>query len=268
MARQSRAPDQLIIVDQDPLAETRDIVAQSDLKITYVEQARRGVSASRNLALSKATGAVLATIDDDCFPDPRWLEALIDGFNSPATPDAVTGPILPPPGDTPAGMCALSLRPSRETRLFSGRVAPWLVGSGGNFAARTETLRAIHGWDQRLGPGSAGKAGEDIEMIDRLLAAGRTILYQGDAVVHHAWQTAQRRRATRWSYGYGMGALCGVRLRQWDGHGFLLLASYTRTRVRELLREARRGRWSGVREHITSISALAPSLFYGLRTTE
>ena len=47
IAKQSRAPDQLIIVDQDPLPETREVVTQSGLPVTYVEQERRGLSASR-----------------------------------------------------------------------------------------------------------------------------------------------------------------------------------------------------------------------------
>src|SRR4051812_31900344 len=104
IAGQSRTPEQLIIVDQDPLAETREVVAQSNLPFTYVEQERRGLSASRNRALSIADGDVLAVTDDDCFPDADWVEALIDGFGSEAAPDAVTGPVLPPPGDPPSGM--------------------------------------------------------------------------------------------------------------------------------------------------------------------
>lgn len=264
IASQSRAPDQIIVVDQHPLSQTRDVIRESGLRIEYFEQERIGVSASRNLALSFATGAIFATTDDDCFPDAGWLQALVDGFNSPAAPDAVTGPILPPPGDPPAGMCALSLRPSRETRLFATRVDPWLVGSGGNFAARTDVFRKLGGWHELLGSGAPGMAGEDIEIIDRLLAAGCSILYSGDAVIHHAWQTKQRRRATRWSYGYGIGALSGLRLRQGDAHGWRILASYSRMRLRELLRGARRGQWTGVRENITSLGALGPSLIYGL----
>jgi GT2 family glycosyltransferase len=265
MAGQSRAPDQLIIVDQDPLAETRDVVVQCQLQVTYLEQQRRGLSASRNLALSVAEGDVLAVTDDDCFPDSGWVEALIDGFDSKPGPDAVTGPILPPPGDPPNDMCALSLRPSRETRLYSARVIPWQVGSGANFAARVDVLRELGGWDEHLGVGTRGMAGEDIDIVDRLLAAGGPILYSGEAVMHHAWQTGDRRRATRWSYGYGIGAMSGLRLGRRDAYGWRMLASYSKMHLRELLREARRRDWTGVRERVTSLSALGPSLVYGFR---
>jgi GT2 family glycosyltransferase len=265
IAGQRRRPDQIIVVDQQPLAATRDVVEQSGLPIQYLVQERRGLSASRNLALASATGDVLAVSDDDCFPDSGWVDGLLDGFASPAAPDAVTGPILPPPGEQPPDMCALSLRLSRDTRLFSGRVIPWQVGSGANFAARVDVLREIGGWDERLGVGTRGMAGEDIDIVDRVLAAGRSILYKGDVVIHHAWQTRQRRRATRWSYGYGIGAMSGLRVAQRDAYGWRMLASYSKMHVRELLRDAKLGKWQGVRERMTSLSALGPSLIYGWR---
>lgn len=265
IAAQRRRPDQIIVVDQQPLAETREVVAQSGLPIDYLLQKRRGLSASRNLALASATGEMLAVTDDDCFPDSGWVECLLDGFASSTAPVAVTGPILPPPGDQPADKCALSLRTSRDTRLFAGRVIPWQVGSGANFAARVDVLREIGGWDERLGVGTRGMAGEDIDIVDRLLAAGCAILYKGDAVMHHAWQTRERRRATRWSYGYGIGAMSGLRVGRRDAYGWRMVASYSKMHVRELLREAKRGQWGGVRERITSLSALGPSLLYGWR---
>jgi GT2 family glycosyltransferase len=253
-------------VDQDPLAETRDVIAQTGLPVTYLEQERRGLSASRNHALSNVKGDILAVTDDDCFADMRWIESIIDGFSSRPAPDAVTGPILPPRGDRPQDMCALSLRPSRETRLYSSRVIPWRVGSGANFAARVNLLREIGGWDERLGVGTPGMAGEDIDIVDRLLAAGAAILYSGEVVMHHAWQTRERRRATRWSYGYGIGAMSGLRLARKDAYGWRLLASYSKMHLREMVREARHGDWTGARERVTSLGALCPSVLYGIRS--
>jgi len=266
IAAQSRLPDQLIIVDQQPLPETRDVVEKSGFPAIYLEQERRGLSASRNLALRTADADVLAVTDDDCFPDERWVEAGVAGFLSDASPDAVTGPILPPPGDPPADMCALSMRPSRETRLYSARVSPWRVGSGANFAARVDVLREVGGWDERLGVGTRGLAGEDIDIVDRLLATGRRILYKGDVVMHHAWQTRERRRETRWSYGYGIGAMSGLRLGRRDGYGWRMLGSYSKMHLRQALRDAGRGEWGSVREHMISLAALCPSLIYGLRS--
>ena len=84
--------------------------------------------------------------------------------------------------------------------------------------------------------------------MDRCSLRGRSILYSGDVVMHHAWQTRERRRATRWSYGYGIGAMSGLRLGRRDGYGWRMLASYSKMHLREMLREARRGDWNGVQE--------------------
>jgi GT2 family glycosyltransferase len=262
---QSRPPDQVIIVDQDPLPETAQIIASSGLRVDYRQQERLGLSASRNLALSMAVGNVLAVTDDDCFPDPGWSAALERGFASSPHPTGVTGPILPPPGDPPPEMCAISMRLSRETRLFEARTVPWMVGSGANFAARVDALRCAGGWAESLGVGTRGMAGEDCELIDRLLAAGGSILFNGEAAMHHAWQTRERRRETRWSYGYGIGALCGLRLAERDAYALRMLASYSRMHLQGIARELKRRDWNRVVERLTALGALAPGCAYGLR---
>jgi GT2 family glycosyltransferase len=262
---QTRAPDEIIVVDQDPSDETREAIRNSGLPVRYFEQARLGLSASRNLALAQATGDVLAVTDDDCFPDPTWIAAMTRAMDEDVSLTGVTGPILPPSDDPPPNMFATSSRPSRESRLFSARTIPWAVGSGANFAARVADLRRIGGWDERLGVGTPGKAAEDCEIIDRLLSKGGAIRYDGDAVMRHDWQTKEKREATRWSYGYGIGALCGVRLAARDPYGWRMLASYSRMKLREMRSELRNRRWNGVRERLTALSALVPGCLYGLR---
>jgi GT2 family glycosyltransferase len=264
-ADQSRLPDEFVVVDQDPSVEVRAAIRDSALPVRYFEQPRLGLSASRNLALAQATGNVLAVTDDDCFPDRGWAVAVIAAMEKEPSLTGVTGPILPPAGEPPANMFAMSSRPSRETRLFSGRTSPWAVGSGANFAARVADLQKIGGWDDRLGVGTPGMAAEDCDIIDRLLAAGGMIRYDGAALMHHDWQTRERRKATRWSYGFGIGALCGLRLASGDTHGLRMLGSYGRMKLREIRFELRNRSWSGVRERLTAISALIPGCLYGVR---
>jgi O-antigen biosynthesis protein len=262
---QTRAPNEIIVVDQDPAEAVRIAIRDSGLSVRYFEQPRLGLSASRNLALAEATGDVLAVTDDDCFPDPGWAAAVSKAMEEDSSLNGVTGPILPPPGAAPPDMFATSSRPSKESRLFSGRTIPWAVGSGANFSARVKDLKRIGGWDERLGVGTRGKAAEDCEIIDRLLAAGGVIRYDGEALMHHEWQSKERRKSTRWSYGFGIGALCGLRLAERDGYGFRMLASYSRMKLREIRPELRHGRWNGVRERLTALSALLPGCLYGLR---
>lgn len=265
LAKQTRAPAQVIVVDQAPCDETRNVIAQCGMTVDYRQQEKRGLSASRNMALSAATGSFLAVTDDDCFPAIDWIESITSALGLSPDLDAVTGPILPPDGPAPQDMCALSLRPSRETRLYSSRSIPWAVGSGANFSVRVELLNRIGGWDERLGVGTRGLAAEDCEIMDRVLANGGSILYDGNVAVHHSWQTRERRKATRWSYGYGIGALCGLRLARRDNYAFRMLASYSKMHLLGMRDDLGRGDWTGITERITALRALPSGCLYGVR---
>ena len=262
---QTRSPDQLVVIDQGPAALARDVIGRSGLTIDYVQQERLGLSASRNLALARTRGSILAVTDDDCFPDPGWLAAIVRAFELHPRPAAVTGPILSPPGDPPEGMCAFSLRLSADERVFTGRVIPWHVGTGANFAAEVDWLQRLGGWDERLGVGTPGLAAEDCDVIDRLLVAGGSIRYEPTATVHHDWQPRERRGATRWSYGYGIGALCGLRVAKRDFFGVSMIASFARRQFAVLIRELLRWNWDAARQRWTGIAAAMPGFVYGLR---
>jgi hypothetical protein len=144
-------------------------------------------------------------------------------------------------------------------------VIPWSVGTGGNFAARVSALRACGGWDERLGAGSGGQAGEDAELFYRLLLDGAVIRYEPAAVVRHEWQTRERRLATRWSYGYGVGAMCGLRLARRDAYALRMLAAFSRLHLRPLLGGLRHRDRVRISEHARALASLAPGLVYGLR---
>jgi len=266
LAEQGLAPAEVIVVDQAPSAEARAVVAASRLaNASYVEQAHLGLSASRNLALRLAVGPVLAVTDDDCAPDPGWLEAVAAAFGREPRPGAVTGPILPL-GERPPDGHAISLRVMTQPVDHRGRLQPWGVGSGGNFAAPVELLERHGGWDERLGAGSGGLAAEDAELIYRLLRAGELVRYEPAASVRHAWQTRERRLATRWSYGFGIGALCGLTLARRDPFAFRMLAGYARQHVRPLAAALVRRRGGAVSEHARALASIAPGLVYGLRS--
>lgn len=266
LAAQTRRPDQVIVVDQGPAAaKTVEVIKACGLAVDYRVQPRLGLSASRNLALGVATGDFLAVTDDDCFADSRWCAALLAAFASEAAPSAVTGPILPPPTPAPENMCALSLRPSRETVAYDRRVPPWVVGSGANFAARPADLRALGGWNEKLGVGTAGQAAEDCELTYRFLVRGWRVLYDGEVLVHHAWQTRDRRWETRRTYGFGIGALSGSLLRRGDLYAIRMLGSYIKQHLRQMVRACGARDSRAVLERLVALGALPAGLFYGAR---
>jgi cellulose synthase/poly-beta-1,6-N-acetylglucosamine synthase-like glycosyltransferase len=221
----------VIVVDQAPSAESKEAVARSGLQVRYEPQTRLGLSASRNLALGLCRTDVLAVTDDDCVPEPSWVEGIVSAFAREPRPHAMTGPVLPL-GQPPPGSYAISLRPDLRRRDYRGRVIPWAVGSGGNFAAPAAVLRDAHGWDGRLGAGTPGMAGEDAEIIYRLMRAGHVVRYEPGAAVSHEWQERARRMSTRYSYAFGIGALCGIWIRRGDRFAVRLALTYANEHAR------------------------------------
>jgi GT2 family glycosyltransferase len=265
LATGSMRPGELIVVDQAPSAQARRAVVRCGIpQARYLEQSRVGVSASRNLALAAASGAVLAVTDDDCAPDPGWLSAVAGALERTPTPAAVTGPILPL-GPQPPRAHAVSVRAVGPPVDHRGPMLPWLAGTGGNFAARADVLRHLAGWDERLGPGSPGLAAEDSELLYRILRDGCVVRYEPAAVVRHEWQSWDRRLATRSSYAHGVGALCGLWLRRGDRFAVRMLAAYASDHARALAGGAGRRDRGAVEEHSRALAGLVPGLLYGLR---
>lgn len=65
---------EVIVVDDGSTDETRDVVARFDDKVRYLYQSNRGPTPARNLALSQATGELMACLDADDVWYPQKLE--------------------------------------------------------------------------------------------------------------------------------------------------------------------------------------------------
>jgi GT2 family glycosyltransferase len=262
-------PSQVVVVDQSVDDQTQSLVSErmgGELPITYVRQDQLGVSASRNAAISRVEHPIVAFTDDDCVPDHGWLEAIERAFASSAAPDAVTGRVLPF-GPASDGTFSVSPRESTVRVDFSGKQIPWLRATGGNFALRRAWFERSGMYDERLGPGSPGRAAEDADLFYRLLKAGARFRYEPDAVVYHLRQSRDRRLATRWSYGYGMGAICGVRCREGDLYGVHMLVFWLEGVLRELAGAVARREWLEAHQRLLSLSGAAGGFAYGLSLT-
>lgn len=263
LAQGTALPAEVIVVDQGGGAAPVVEAFRGRLPVRRLPQERRGLAASRNLALAEARQPVLAVTDDDCVPDGRWVAALEQAFRS-LPPDAVTGPVLPLGPEQP-GLYAVSTRTSSCPADFAGRALPWLVGTGGNFAAPRDRLLRVGGFDERLGAGSPGGSGEDMDILYRLLKAGARIRYEPQAVVYHERQPRERRLASRSAYGRGIGACCGLWLRERDLHALAILGGWLRMRGGMAAGAVRRRQWGGLREELLVLGGTARGLVYGLR---
>lgn len=85
----------VLVVDNDPAGSAAGTVAAVGAPLVrYAVEARPGIAAVRNRALDEAAGSqLLAMIDDDELPQPRWLEHLVMAWEE-TRPAAVAGRVL------------------------------------------------------------------------------------------------------------------------------------------------------------------------------
>jgi GT2 family glycosyltransferase len=138
---------------------------------------------------------------------PGWADALVAAL----TPEAsfVAGRTLASEGA--AGELISVTRSSPQGRM-EGR--PGQFAPSNNLLMRRSSLLACGGFDERMGPGTWLEAGEDLELIDRVVTAGGHGRFAEDALaVHEQWRDARARRRVQYAYGKGMGARYAALLR-------------------------------------------------------
>jgi len=261
-------PSEIIVVDQGDGDGAREVVRRLSsprLPIVYVPQTRRGLAASRNAAALRSRSDIIAVTDDDCVPDIDWITAVSRAFATAPYPDAVTGRVLAL-GPPRAGTYAISLRTSTEPADFVAATMPWQVGTGANFAVRRARLLGAGGYDERLGAGSAGLAAEDLELCHRLLRSGGRIRYEPSAVVYHERQSEARRFATRWSYGHGIGATCGILWSRGDSRfAATVAARWLSGRAKRVVTSVLGRDMNAARQAVWSIAGTMTGIAYGRR---
>jgi glycosyltransferase involved in cell wall biosynthesis len=77
VASQTRAPDEVIIVDGGSTDGTADLL-RSAAAITLVEERGANIARGRNVAIAAAAHDVIAVSDADCVLDPAWLDRILE----------------------------------------------------------------------------------------------------------------------------------------------------------------------------------------------
>ena len=261
-------PAEVLIVNQGQYSPVESMLeqlrSQYPIVIIHCAQPRTGLSAARNLAFTRAHCQVIAFTDDDCVPAPDWLAQVELTLISTPGADAVAGSILPL-GEESLGLFPISIRASKQVRMYRGRALPWHVGSGGNFAIKRNWLLQVGGFDERLGAGSPGKAAEDTDLIYRLLRAGTVIRYEPDLVIYHERQDATHLIRSFWNYSYGIGAFTAKHFRRGDLYAAYILGVWLFWLVwRTASSIVRRNRlYAG--EGLLSLRGCSHGLAYGFR---
>lgn len=169
-------------------------------RVRVIDEPKPGVSAGRNAGLRSATGAVIAFMDDDCYPAEDFLDRLWECFSEPGL-DYLGGRILLyDKKDYPITIKTCLEREDIPPRSFL-RAG---VVHGANMAFRRNVLLNIGDFDERLGPGAV-VYGEELDLLARASAAGFRGAYDPRPVVFHHHRRSSREDVRRLMAIYDMG---------------------------------------------------------------
>lgn len=184
LAAQTRAPDEVIVVDGGSTDGTPEVLRRAD-GVTLIEEPGANIARGRNAAIAAATHEVIAATDADCVLDPAWLERLLEPMEAGA--DVAMG-FYEPIGDgfLQACMASINLPPADE--IDPARFLP----SARSVAFRREAIEAAGGYPEWL------EIGEDMFVARRWRELGLDLRFAPAAIVR--WRLRPSLRETWLQY--------------------------------------------------------------------
>ncbi len=204
---QQPAVDQVIVVDASADMQTRSECAKYP-GILYLrhELGQSHTTHGRNLGLKHAIGDIIAFLDDDAYPRPGWLAALLATFGNDPQIGAVGGRALRhTPNEEIEGVHEIGLitGDGSLTGFFgadSGRVIEVDHLIGCNMSFRREVIGRFGGFRAGFETRYCIREESDIFMV--MKNCGYRILFDPKAVVDHvgAPKPTGKRFDTSWDY--------------------------------------------------------------------
>ncbi|MGN6473290.1 MAG: glycosyltransferase family 2 protein [Mycobacteriales bacterium] len=162
-----------------------------------------GVSKARNLGWRQARHDQVAFIDDDIRVRPAWATAMATALAAHPEAAFVSGRIDLPEDQ---GTLSLTVKDDDDEQEFD-RGSGGVIGHSANLGMHRGVLAVVGGFDEAMGPGSRWPAGEDPDLLDRVLATGRHGWYAPDAAAYHEhWRRMRQYVVLQHRYGIGSGA--------------------------------------------------------------
>jgi hypothetical protein len=192
-------PRRIHLVDMSPSADLADRARAMGIEVQWAPDSR-GLGESRHRGLAGASSRYVAFLDSDAVPRPGWLQALRTAAE-PADVAVAGGPVLPlwPEGRRPPALFRTAVAGDFLSMLDLGphpRDTPRVL-PGNMLVDRELTGDAVFSRDLGRSPGQLVGA-EEIEMMLRVRADGRRIVYAPAAAVDH--HTRAERMSWRWMW--------------------------------------------------------------------
>jgi glycosyltransferase involved in cell wall biosynthesis len=203
----SSAPWELVVVNNASTDDTASVLAEfkhrSTIGVSIVEEPKPGLSRARNTGWRSAIGPIVAFTDDDCYPEPGYVDEIVRNFDDHSLGYLGGRILLFDPDDYPI---TIQLE-ERHIPLPAGTFLPAGLIQGANMAVRKSVLEHLHGFDELLGAGTPFPC-EDIEFLSRASALGVSGAYDPRPVIyhHHRRRTPEQIAALMRSYDVGRGA--------------------------------------------------------------
>jgi len=193
-------PFEVIVVNGPSLDGTDELLAQWAGTVKVANCPAANLAASRNIGLAAASGDIVAFIDDDAVPHPRWLQHLVAAFGDRRL-GGVGGFTLDGSGVRFQVRKTLSDRFGNSQSVsdwFDERPlcvagAPWyprLLGT--NAAFRRSVLEEVNGFDEVF-----AYFLDETDLCLRIIDRGYRIVYEPAALVFHHFAKSRVRDARR-----------------------------------------------------------------------
>jgi GT2 family glycosyltransferase len=210
LAQRTEAAHEIVVVDDGAKDATAAVVAARP-GVRYVAHGEgRGLNAARNTGVKEGRAALIAFVDDDVLVPSGWLDALVEGSRRDPEAEAFGGPIRARfEGRTPRG-CGRE-EPPITTLDLGDEDCEASMAWGANFAVRRGAVERIGPFDERI----VRPHGDEEEWLERLRAAGGTIVYLAGAGLDHrrTADDARLRPLARAAYARGRAARASDRRR-------------------------------------------------------
>lgn len=197
---------EVVVVDDgggDPIDEilgSMPEIGGSGLRVRALRQSNGGPGSARNAGAAATDAQYLAFTDDDCLPDPGWLEALAQRMHNDAVGHCLYGgrvvTSLPWNACTEASQLIVDLsyafhNPGPEDARFF---------ASSNMSMPAARFRALGGFAP-----SFRLAAEDRDLCERWAEAGGRLSFVNDAAITHVDELTVRGFVRR-HFSYGRGA--------------------------------------------------------------